>query len=170
MRPLTYRFGLSVWLAASSVGAGCDDTDGVSPDYQARVQAARERVMDATCACAWSQHLREQCLLYVDARLKACTPELAQKFAQQQASYAECIADATERHARCLEETDCTTRADTCTLDVRLDCGPVPQKIDAAVTVCLPRYRCQIGQEVSLSQRCDGQPDCFDQSDEIGCE
>ena len=159
-----------LWFFGLVSVVACADQQGVSPNYQARVQAARERATDATCACAWSEHLHQQCLLYANAGLKACTPELAQRFAQEQAGYADCIADATERHARCLEETDCNARADACTLDVRLDCGPVPEQIEADLTVCLPRYRCQVGQEVSLDRRCDGQADCFDKSDEVGCD
>ena len=154
-----------LWLAS------CGGKQDSLPDYQARVQAARERVMDATCACAWSEHLRQQCLLYAEAATKACTPELAQQFADQQAGYARCIVDATERHARCLEETDCNARADTCTLDVRLDCGPIPEQLDPAQTVCLPRFRCLIGQEIRLDRRCDGAKDCrLDESDEVGCQ
>lgn len=167
MRPSWLLMG--VMLAALAFG-GCDGQTGTSPDYQARVQAARERATDALCACAWSAHLREQCLKYANASQKACTPELAQRFADEQSRYADCVVDATERHARCLEETDCNARSDTCMLDVRLDCGPAPKNIDADLTVCLPRYRCHIGQEVSLDQRCDGQADCFDKSDEMGCD
>ena len=88
--------------------------------------------------------------------------------AQEHASYAECLAHTTELYARCLEETACDTRS-ACGLDVVVDCGPVPEGIDATLLVCLPRYRCAVGQEVSLDRRCDGTYDCFDRSDEQGC-
>jgi len=158
--------GIAIGVAA----VGCDDGGRDTPPYEARVEAAHARVIEATCACAWSTRLREQCLRYETSGLaQGCGDELAARLAAEQSSYAECAADTTELYARCLEETDCDARSANCTLDVRVDCGPVPETIDPTLRVCLPRYRCPVGQEVSLDRRCNGIFDCFDHSDEVGC-
>lgn len=168
MRPLWFLLLLTINIGAAALGCGHSSED--SPDYEARLQAAQSRVTDATCACAWSDRLRDQCLRYASSGLNGgCTDALAADFSAQHASYAACIAHTTELHARCLEETDCDARSATCRADVRLDCGPIPEQIDPALTVCLPRYRCQVGQEVTLDRRCNGTYDCIDHSDEAGC-
>jgi len=157
-----------LWVLGLSV-MGCADDGSGTENYESRILAAEARATDALCACSWSERLRDQCLLYRESAHDGCTAELSAQLANQQPSYVACIARQTELHARCLEETDCDTRISNCRLDVRLDCGPAPDNLEPALGVCLPTFRCNIGQEVSLDRRCDDQPDCFDSSDEEGC-
>lgn len=158
------------WLCLLALGlAACGEDDGGTENYESRILAAEARATDALCACSWSDRLRDQCVLYRDAAHSGCTPELSARLANEQPGYVECIAHMTEVNARCLEETECDTRVSTCVLDVRLDCGPVPENLDPSLSPCLPTFRCNVGQEVSLDRRCDGQTDCFDGSDEDGC-
>jgi len=164
MRRIWLGFGMG-WAAL-----GCNDGGQRAPAYEARVEAAHARIMEATCACSWSTRLRDQCLRYESSGLEAgCDEALSERLAAEEAAYAECVAHSTELYARCLESTDCDARSATCALDVRLDCGPVPDALDPALAVCLPHFRCQIGQEVSLDRRCNGIVDCLDRSDERGC-
>jgi hypothetical protein len=153
----------SIFLAA----CGNDDPSGAA--YEQRIAAAEERVVEAICACLWTEQLRNQCFEDSKKYLESeCKPATAQAFASKHKAYAVCLADTIEQQARCIEEAECALLDAGCARDVLAECGPVPA--DAAqFAICLPPFICATGQKIALNRRCNGENDCFDRSDEADC-
>ena len=147
----------------------CGDDDGAS--FEQRLVAAQVRVVEATCRCLWTDALREQCL---DDAMKVaairCRPDDAARFSDRYPAYASCLAENAEREARCIEEAGCSLDVVECAQDALASCGPVPDDLEPTLSRCLPAFTCETGQSIALKRRCDGVSDCFDRSDEDGCD
>jgi hypothetical protein len=158
-------------LLCFSILVACANDDPTGASYERRVAAAEERVVEAICACLWTEELRDQCLMDTEKYLESkCVPQAARAFAAQYKAYAACLANTAEEQARCIEEADCKFHEADCARDALAECGPVPVNLASELAVCLPPFICATGQNIALTHRCNGVVDCFDRSDEAGCE
>lgn len=177
----SYPWGLVVdresWLVwvvlALPPAAACgDDDNGGGPS--SRLDAAVSRIQQRSCECL-GDFLELTQLCSEDAGRRAagsdyCLGLTLDEFQGRYPNVVECHVSNQEALAACTENASCNAREQALCQASLQDCPALPADMATFMEQCEPTWMCRNFLPIDASQRCDGNIDCLDRSDEDNCQ